>query len=238
MTSHRARAPFLTAHFKGQAGTLQIDCSLRLQARWSVLFGPSGAGKSTVLHALCGFTHLPKQQVLCDEVDVTRYRPERRRFALVTQRPSLFPHLSARENVLFSLRARNDVPPREREAEADHLLHLFHADALAGKHPGVLSGGEQQRVALARAVASRPRLLLLDEALTGLERALREEIVQELYQWLDASGTAILSVTHSILEAIECADEVVRLEDGRIITQGPPAEILAPEREALLNHLT
>ncbi len=229
--------PFLTAHLHGTAGTLSVDLSFVLRARWTVLFGPSGSGKTTLLHALCGLTELRGQQVICDGVDLSRTPPRHRRFALVTQRPSLFPHLSARENVLFSLRARNDVPRSERNAEADRLLRLFHAEALMTKYPRVLSGGEQQRVALARAVASRPRLLLLDEALTGMGRALREEIVHELRAWTKASGMAILSVTHDVVEAMECADAVLRIEDGKVIEQGSAAAVLAAERRVWMERL-
>ena len=87
---------------------------------------------------------------------------------------------------------------------------------------------------LARAVASRPRLLLLDEALTGLERGSREEIIQELRAWTEASGMAILSVTHDVMEAMECADAVSRIEDGRIVEQGSAAAVLAAERRMLM----
>ncbi len=225
--------PFLTACLQGMAGTLQVNAAFALRARWTVLFGPSGAGKSTLLHALCGLTRLPSQQVVCDGIDLARTAPQARRFAMVTQRPSLFPHLSAKSNVLFSLHARNDVPRGERDGEANRLLRLFHAEAFAAKHPISLSGGEQQRVALARAVASRPRLLLLDEALTGLERGLREEIIAELRAWTRSSGMAVLSVTHDVVEAMECADDVLRIEDGKIVRQGPPSKVLAAERALL-----
>ncbi len=229
-----AAEPFLTACLRGAAGTLQMDVSFALAVPWTVLFGPSGAGKSTALHGLCGLTQLKTQRVVCDGADLSRKPAEARRFALVTQRPSLFPHLSAKENVLFSLRARNDMPRSERDEETGRLLRLFHAESLAEKYPRALSGGEQQRVVLARAVASRPRLLLLDEALTGLERGSREEIIQELRAWTEASGMAILSVTHDVMEAMECADAVSRIEDGRIVEQGSAAAVLAAERRMLM----
>ena len=210
---------------------------MHLRERWTVLFGPSGAGKSTVLHGLCGLISLPRQHVVCDGIDLSRVEPHRRRLALITQHPSLFPHISAWDNVLFSLRARNDMPRREYADEAKRLLHLFHGERLARKFPHDLSGGEQQRVALARAVASRPRLLLLDEALSGLQRELRSEVILRLREWTQASGMGILSVTHDVVEAVECADVVLRMEDGRVSEEGTAAKVLAGERADSLRRL-
>lgn len=231
------RNAFLEVRLGGIAGTLVIDLAFALQQAWTVLFGASGAGKSTVLHALCGITPMARQSIRCDGNDLSNTPTHLRRFALVSQRTSLFPHLSAKENVLFSLHARNEVPKHQRGQAADKLLEQFRGGALAGKFPHQLSGGEQQRIALARAVASGPRLLLLDEALTGLERSLRWELLTELRAWQQESGMSILSVTHDIAEASITADEVLRLEGGHIVTQGPPAEVLHDERLAMLQAL-
>ena len=101
----------------------------------------------------------------------------------------------------------------------------------------MLSGGEQQRVALARAIASSPRVLLLDEAFTGLHTHLRTELVDEIKRWQRDTGVPVISVTHDVAEALACADEVVRLADGCVVTQGRPQDVLADERIALLRQL-
>ena len=238
LVATRPVEPFLAARFKGRLGKLAVESSFSLTQRWTVLFGPSGAGKSTLLHALCGLTSLHEQRVICDDTDLTSTPVHLRRFALVTQQPTLLPHLSARENVLFSLASRKDVQSHRRTIEANRLLEKFHASAFADKRPRVLSGGEQQRVALARAAASRPRLLLLDEALTGLSQDLRAEIVSELKSWIADTGMSILSVTHDVGEVLEYGQEVLRMGNGRIIQQGEPMQILAAERTALLLKLS
>ncbi len=228
---------FLEVRLVGTAGILALDLNFSLKRNWTALFGPSGAGKSTILHALCGMVPSLEQRLFCDGDDLSRTPTHLRRFALVSQRTLLFPHLSAKDNVLFGLHARNDVRQLRRGGEADRLLGQFRATAFAHKFPHQLSGGEQQRIALARAVASRPRLLLLDEALTGLERSLRWDLLTELRTWQHTSGMSILSVTHDIAEASTTADDVLRLEGGRIVAQGPPAEVLRDERLAMLQVL-
>lgn len=232
-----ARPRLLQARVRGHAGSLAIDLAFELRSPWTVLFGPSGAGKSTVLRALCGLTKLPQQQVELGGVDLTRTPPHRRRIAMVAQGAALFPHKTAMDNVLFSLNARGDLPSGERVAEAGRLLRRFHAGEVAGQYPRTLSGGEQQRVALARAVASSPRLLLLDEAFTGLQSHLRSELVYEVKQWQRESGVPILSVTHDVAEALACADEVLRIAEGQVVAQGDARDVLHDERTVLLDQL-
>ena len=227
----------LQARLFGRAGSLALDMDFETRCSWTVLFGLSGAGKSTVLRATCGLTSLPEQQIVLDGIDLTRQPSHRRRIAMVAQHTALFPHMTARENVLFSLNARGELPRDQRSAHADRLLAQFHAGGVAGKTPRELSGGEQQRVAIARALASSPRLLLLDEAFTGLQSHLRADLVEEVKQWQRTSDVPVLSVTHDVAEALACADEVLRIANGRIIAQGRPGNVLADERDALLRQL-
>ena len=156
---------------------------------------------------------------------------------MVAQHTALFPHMTAIENVLFALKTRDGAPHSERVAAARRLLRRFHTRDAAGKYPRMLSGGEQQRVALARAIASSPHLLLLDEAFTGLQTHLRAELVDEVKAWQRASGVPVVSVTHDVAEALACADDVLRIADGRIVGQGVPQDVLADERAALLRQL-
>ena len=236
-SAEHAKTALLQTRLRGVAGSLTIDISFELRASWTVLFGPSGAGKSTVLRALCGLKALPEQQVIFTGVELTRIPSHRRRIAMVSQQTALFPHMTAAENVLFALKTREDLPRSESASEVRRLLGRFHAGDAAGKYPRMLSGGEQQRVALARAVASSPRLLLLDEAFTGLQTPLRTELVDEVKAWQSEGGVPVISVTHDVAEALGCADEVLRIADGRIVAQGRPHEVLAAERAALLRQL-
>jgi molybdate transport system ATP-binding protein len=141
----------------------------------------------------------------------------RRRIGMVAQQPALFPHMTVRENVQFA----GSAP--------DALLERFHVEHLAGRRPMEISGGEKQRVAIARAVAARPRLLLLDEALSGLQDTLRATVLAELKAWQRETGTPVLAVTHDPAEAASSADEVLRLDEGRVVARGPARQVLAPE---------
>ena len=225
------------ARLRGSAGSLALDLAFELHSAWTVLFGPSGAGKSTILRALCGLTGLREQQVLLNGLSLTNVPCHRRRIAMVSQNTALFPHMTALQNVLFALRSRDDLSRSEKLTEARSLLDRFHAAEDAGKYPRMLSGGEQQRVALARAIASSPRLLLLDEAFSGLQTHLRTELMDEVKQWQRDSGLPVISVTHDLAEALGSGDEVIRIADGRIIAQGSPEIVLADERAALLREV-
>ncbi len=220
--------PFLQARLCGRAGAVVLDVSFALTKPWTVLFGASGAGKSTIVRTLAGTSSLADESITVEGRDMAGIPTHRRGIALVAQQPALFPHLTALENVAFAAPSR--------EAARDHL-RTFRADAVADRYPTSISGGEQQRVALARAVASSPRLLLLDEAFTGLGLAMRTEMIGEMKAWQRSSCVPVLSVTHDVAEAFACADEVLRLENGRITAQGPPAQVLDQERNSLLNQL-
>lgn len=160
--------------------------------------------------------------------------PARRQIGFVTQRQSLFPHLTAAENIAFGLAK---LPLEQRRQRTGEMLRLFHAEALALRRPAELSGGEKQRIALARAVAPAPRLLLLDEPFTGLDSALKESIFVDLENWFGQNATPVLFVTHDIGEAFRMGAEVVMLGEGRVLGQGSAADVLATERERVLGYL-
>lgn len=190
-------------------GAQRIDATLELTAPWTVLFGPSGSGKSSILRAICGL--LPTDD---------RTPPHQRNLAYAPQNPSIFPHLTVRENVAFALTIRN-LPRR-----VDEALDLFALTPLAARLPRDLSGGELQRVSLARAfVVPNPKLMLLDEPFTGIDRSMRDRLIAVL----DARSVPILSVTHDVEEALLLRAQVLRLEAGRITAAGPANEVLAPE---------
>jgi len=188
------------------------------------LLGPSGCGKTTALRVLAGLEDTDSGQVLVDGVDVTTVPANRRDMGMVFQSYSLFPHLTARENVEFGLRLRGR-PAGERRERAGEMLDLVGIGSHAGRYPHQLSGGQQQRVALARALAIRPRVLLLDEPLSALDAKVRVQLRDEIRRIQIEVGTTTLFVTHDQEEALAVADRVGVMRAGRLEQVGPPAEV-------------
>ncbi len=215
---------------RGERGRQTLEVHLRVTQPWTVLFGASGAGKSSILRAIAGLWQPPATQVLLEGKDISSLSPDRRQIPLVTHHAALFPNMTARENLLFPLRGKDT-------GSADELLRRFQVEHVRDSKPATLSSGERQRVALARALACRPRVLLLDEALSGLDIPLRTQLIVELRRWQANSGALILSVTHNLSETLESADEVARLEDGRITQTGPARAVLSDRRDHLLSLL-
>jgi len=183
------------------------------------LLGPSGCGKSTLLKALAGLLRPQSGRIefgsatVCDE---RRHEPpERRGLGMVFQDYALWPHLSVAQNVAFPLEMRG-VPRRERPARVQEALALVGLHEHATRRPSDLSGGQQQRVALARAIVARPRVLLFDEPLSNLDRALRESLCVEIGALLRRLGTTAVYVTHDHEEAHALAHTIARMAHGRI----------------------
>jgi thiamine transport system ATP-binding protein len=188
------------------------------------LLGPSGCGKSTLLRTIAGLEKPSSGSVRWDSSDLAGVPVHRREFGLVFQDGQLFPHRSVAGNVAFGLRMRR-VDREERDKRVLSLLELVGLDGYAARRVTQLSGGEQQRVALARALAPSPRLLLLDEPLSALDRALREQLAVDLARLLREAATTALVVTHDHDEAFTLADRVAIMSRGRIVQVGPPAEV-------------
>jgi molybdate transport system ATP-binding protein len=216
------------------AFTLDVELTAAPGEVLAVL-GPNGAGKSTLLAVLAGLLRPDGGHVRMGEETVTDVEagihvpPHRRGVGLLAQQALLFPHLTALGNVAFGPRAQG-VPRRDAEVRARELLAAVDTLALADRRPAQMSGGQQQRVALARALAPGPELLLLDEPLAALDvdaapamRSLLRRIIR------DRKQTALL-VTHSALDALVLADQVVVLTGGNLVEQGPTREVLARPR--------
>ncbi len=180
------------------------------------LTGPSGCGKSTLLRAIAGLEPLDGGAVLWEGEDLVRVPPHRRGFGLMFQDGQLFGHLSVAGNVAYGLRARR-VPRPERSARVAELLALVGLPDSGARPVAELSGGERQRVALARSLAPGPRLLLLDEPLSALDRGLRERLASELAELLRAAGTTAILVTHDEEEARVIADRRIAMQAGRLL---------------------
>lgn len=214
-----------------------LEVNEQFAAGFTVLFGPSGAGKSTLLDCIAGLL-VPDEgrisldgEVFFDSARQVSLGPSKRRIAYVFQSLALFPHLSAEENVAYGLM---DTEAAERNKRIDGVLRQFHIESLRKRKPKELSGGERQRVALARSLVTQPRVLLLDEPLTGLDSGLRQAILQDLREWNDANSIAILYVTHNREEVDAIGERVVAMIDGRVRESGLPQRVLDAPRAAAL----
>lgn len=188
------------------------------------LLGPSGCGKTTLLRMIGGFEAPDRGRVELDGADVTQAPPWARPVNTVFQSYALFPHLSVARNVRFGLEtlAMTDA---ERDARVAEMLALVKLSDFAERKPGKLSGGQRQRVAIARALARHPKVLLLDEPLSALDRKLREETRLELIELQARLGIAFVFVTHDQDEAMAISDRVGVMEKGRIVQVAPPADL-------------
>jgi ABC-type Fe3+/spermidine/putrescine transport system ATPase subunit len=188
------------------------------------LLGASGSGKTSLLRVAGGFLAPDAGRILLDGRDVTALPPHRRPVNTMFQSYALFPHMSVAENVGYGLR-RQGLRGAALAARVAELLALVRLEGFGARRIGALSGGQQQRVALARALAPRPHLLLLDEPLSALDRALREETRADLVALLRRLGTTAILVTHDQEEALATADRIGVLNRGRLEQVGPPAEL-------------
>ncbi len=193
------------------------------------LLGPSGSGKTTLLMVLAGFTRPTSGRVLVDGIDVTRTPPHRRDFGVVFQSYALFPHMTVAQNVAYPLRMRAR-PRAEIDRKVAEALALVRLEGLAERRPDQLSGGQRQRVALARAIVFEPRVLLMDEPLSALDKKLREAMQIEIRRLHERLGITILYVTHDQREALTLSDRVAVIDRGRLRQLDPPRRLYEEPR--------
>jgi molybdenum ABC transporter ATP-binding protein len=214
-----------------------LDLSVDIFPGITILFGPSGAGKSTLLDCIAGLVRPEEgkivlgEEILFDAETRVNLPPQQRKVGYLFQAPALFPHMSVEENVAYGL---DKVSANVRRERVNEILVAFRVEGLRARKPGEVSGGEGQRVALARSLVTSPRMLLLDEPLTGLEAELKSAIVDDLRAWNAANGIPILYVTHSREEVDALGERVIALENGRVVSAGAPMDVLdAPRRKRL-----
>ncbi len=214
-----------------QFGQFPALAGVSLEARdgeFLSLLGPSGSGKTTLLRVLAGLDKPDHGCVFLDGVDFLALSARERRIGLVFQQYALFRHMTVAKNIAFGLEVR---PRRSRpsaaaiKARVEELLALTQIEGLGGRYPAQLSGGQRQRVAVARALAVEPRLLLLDEPFGALDAKVRKELRGELRRIHNATGVTTILVTHDQEEAMDLADRVVLMNQGRIEQIGSPAEL-------------
>jgi sulfate transport system ATP-binding protein len=190
----------------------------------TALLGPSGGGKSTLLRIIAGLEHPDTGSVEIAGADSTRTAPQRRNVGFVFQHYAAFKHMTVAENVAFGLKIRKR-PKAEIAKRVTELLELVHLEQFAGRYPAHLSGGQRQRMALARALAVEPQVLLLDEPFGALDAQVRKELRAWLRRLHDEVHVTTVFVTHDQEEAMEVADRIVVVSDGRVRQVGTPDEL-------------
>jgi spermidine/putrescine ABC transporter ATP-binding subunit len=188
------------------------------------LLGPSGCGKTTLLRMLAGFEHPTAGRILIDGEDMAGIPPNRRPVNMVFQSYAVFPHMSVRENVGYGLKV-SGVPRSEIDPRVEEALHMVKLEAFADRKPDKLSGGQRQRVALARALVKKPKLLLLDEPLSALDKKLREDMQLELVRLQQEVGISFVIVTHDQDEALSMADLIAVMNRGKVLQVAPPWDL-------------
>jgi sulfate transport system ATP-binding protein len=190
----------------------------------TALLGPSGSGKSTVLRVIAGLEQPDAGQVLLDDRDCTAVPAQDRGVGFVFQSYALFKHMNVRRNIAFGMNVRR-APKETVRQKVDELLALVQLDGLGERYPSQLSGGQRQRVAFARALAIQPKLLLLDEPFGALDAQVRVELRDFLRRFHDETHLTTLIVTHDQEEAMEVADHVVVMNEGRVAQAGSTDDV-------------
>jgi len=221
----------LEVHAVVRRGHFALDAALAARPGETVaVMGPSGAGKSTLLDVIAGLARVREGSVRVGDREVSARRthvpPQKRGVVLLRQDPQLFPHLSARDNVAFGLRARG-TPRDQAITAADEWLWRVGLPGAGAHAPRELSGGQQQRVALARALAAGPSVLLLDEPLTALDPETAGGVRAMLAEQLPAAHTTAVLVTHDAVDAAALAQSLFLIEQGRITQSGSVREVLS-----------
>lgn len=236
--------PHHTLSVRCRLGTLQLEVALSLSAPWTLIYGPSGSGKTSLLYAASGLlgrkdiefarnAGASMQELISQD---NALPPHQLNLSYAPQEPTIFPHMRVLENITFGSTSRGLNAPSS--ATITELLEVFELDSFLLRRPLELSGGERQRVSLARAFAVPDvKLMLLDEPFSGVDRAMRDRLLPRMQRFLAQRKIPVLSVSHDVDEALLLQAEVVRLNGGRVLAQGPAAEVLASERDRMLGAL-
>lgn len=226
----------LTKHYGEKEAVNSVSLTVR-EGETFGLIGPSGCGKSTILRMIAGFETPSNGDVRFDDVSVLDVAPQGRDVGLVFQSIALFNNMSVIENIAFGPRMRG-VEKKQRQDDAHDILEMLDIPELADRNPRNLSGGQKQRVALGRALAIEPRVLLLDEPMTGLDAKLKRRLQQEIVGLFNELDITAIHVTHDQEEAMVMCDRIAILNDGQIEQVGTPTELYeSPANEFVANFL-
>lgn len=221
-------------------GNFELHAAFSVPAGISILFGPSGAGKTTLLDCIAGLTVPDSGQIALAgrtvfyNLNSTNLSPQERSIGYVFQELAIFPHLTVENNIQYGLAKLTAVERRQR---SEAILQSFQIAHLRSRRPDTISGGERQRVALARALVTDPCVLLLDEPLAGLDAMTKSKILDDLRSWNQAHRIPILYVTHTREEVFALGERVLVLENGRIIAEGTPHEVMSAPRQETVAQL-
>lgn len=224
-------ADTLTGHLKGKLGGFSLDVNFEMPMRGvTALFGPSGSGKTTILRCIAGLLKVEGSLVVGGSVwqdDTQRIfrKPHTRPIGYVFQEASLFSHLTVRKNLMYPVQ-RLSALQKNPDLVFDDVVSLLGVGALLDRNPDGLSGGERQRVAIGRALLSQPRVLLMDEPLSALDRGAKEEILPYLEALHESLDIPILYVSHDIGEASRLADRMIVLSKGEVVAEGSIDDVL------------
>jgi putative spermidine/putrescine transport system ATP-binding protein len=216
----------------GPAALASLDLDVA-RGELLTLLGPSGSGKTTTLMLLAGFETPDSGRILLEGRDIARLPAHRRGIGVVFQSYALFPHMTVAENVAFPLEARG-VPKAERAARVTRALEMVRLAGYGERRPAQLSGGQQQRVALARAMVFEPPVVLLDEPLGALDKALREEMQHEIRGLHGRLGLTMIYVTHDQAEALTLSDRIAVLSGGRLRQVAAPRALYEEPADAFV----
>ena len=220
--------------YDGAAAAAVHDLDLSVtKGEFLTLLGPSGSGKTTTLMMLAGFEEPSSGRIMVAGQDMARVAPHKRGLGVVFQNYALFPHMTVAGNVAFPLSVRG-MPRGEQRRRVAEALAMVRLDGYAERKPAQLSGGQQQRVALARALVFQPKLVLMDEPLGALDRALREEMQDEIRRIHAALGVTILYVTHDQSEALTMSDRIAVFHQGRLRQVAPPTALYENPADAFV----
>ncbi len=217
----------VTIRLKKNLDGFSLDVNSTSQEGIVVIFGPSGSGKSMTLQVIAGFLAADEgyirvgEKVFFDSSHSIDVPPQKREVGYLLQSYALFPHMTVRRNVLYGYQASD-----QGDSEFQETIALFQLEGLEDRYPGELSGGQKQRVALARALMRKPGILLLDEPLAAVDIAVRKVIRTELKLLQRRLGIPMILITHDLGEALALADRLIVYEQGRVVQEGDPMEII------------